>query len=118
MLLSCLEAYVGKPPHVDHSELPNSARRPQSDPLLSPLFADDDLLRGLPPVCTAAVLLDPLLDDAVAFAKRLRAVGNKTQLQIYEDLCHGFLNFSQLNEASTVATNAGVLWIRAVLEDT
>jgi hypothetical protein len=35
------------------------------DPLLSPLGADDALLKRLPPISLAGVLLDPLLDDCV-----------------------------------------------------
>ena len=39
---------------------------------MSPLDATDELLSKLPPITIGAVLLDPLLDDSVAFAKRLR----------------------------------------------
>ena len=116
IVLSCLKAYVGDPKHVDPSELPNSSRRPKHDPLLSPLFAEDDVLRGLPPIYISAVLLDPLLDDAVAFAKRIRAVGVHAELKVFDNLCHGFLTFSQLNEASRHATNVGVAWIRSVID--
>ena len=83
---------------------------------LSPLYAANELLRKLPHVSIAAVLLDPLLDDSVHFAKRLAAIGNPVRLQIFDELSHGFLMFSSLNGASQTATNACAAWIREVLD--
>ena len=81
---------------MDKSELPNPFRLQDrltagqdsggKDPLMSPLSAPDELLAKLPPITIGAVLLDPLLDDAVAFAKRLDALGNKVRLRVFPDL--------------------------------
>lgn len=38
--------------------------------------------------------LDPLLDDSVMFAKRLRDHQRDVQLHLFDSLPHGFLNFT------------------------
>ena len=86
------------------------------DPLLSPLGADSSLLRRLPPISIAGVLLDPLLDDAVAFAKRLKRLGNQVKLEVFEELCHGFLNFSAVHGASAEAAGVCSKWIKEAID--
>ncbi|NXL40622.1 LIPS lipase, partial [Glaucidium brasilianum] len=44
------------------------------NPYMSPLLAPDGMLGGLPPVHLVACALDPMLDDSVALARRLRAL--------------------------------------------
>ncbi|KAJ0176026.1 hypothetical protein K1T71_008200 [Dendrolimus kikuchii] len=74
------------------------------DPLLSPYWADDELLKMFPPVRILTVHLDPCLDDCVMFAKKLKKLGNKVDIEVLEGLPHGFLNFSlmakEANEGS------------------
>ncbi|KAJ8719717.1 hypothetical protein PYW08_011892 [Mythimna loreyi] len=74
------------------------------DPLLSPYWADDQLLTKFPPVRILTVHLDPCLDDCVMFAKKLKKLGNKVGIEVLEGLPHGFLNFSlmakEANEGS------------------
>ncbi|XP_045536830.1 hormone-sensitive lipase isoform X2 [Papilio machaon] len=74
------------------------------DPLLSPYWADDDLLNKFPPVRILTVHLDPCLDDCVMFAKKLKKLGNEVGIDVLEGLPHGFLNFSlmakEANEGS------------------
>lgn len=76
----------------------NFAMVPVNDPLLSPLQADDVLMRSLPPVSIIAAHLDPFLDDSIAFAKKLRAANKLTSLDILPHLPHGFLNFVLVGE--------------------
>lgn len=64
------------------------------DPVLSPLRADDQLLAKLPRVSLVACHFDPLLDDSVTFAKRLKQVGVPVTLDLLDSLPHGFLNFT------------------------
>uniref|UniRef100_A0A8C6KMV1 Hormone-sensitive lipase n=1 Tax=Nothobranchius furzeri TaxID=105023 RepID=A0A8C6KMV1_NOTFU len=64
------------------------------DPFCSPLLAPDSMLKGLPPVHIVACALDPILDDSVMFAKRLRSAGQPVTLCIVDDLPHGFLSLS------------------------
>ena len=118
--MGCLRAYVPSTPHVDRSQLSvgldGEGANLGLDPLMSPLWASEHLLRALPPVHIGAVLLDPLLDDSVAFAKKLRAVGGAVQLHVFPDLCHGFLVLGAVHEPSAQASQVCISWIREVLE--
>ena len=52
--------------------------------------------------------LDPLLDDSVMFARRLRDLGIPVELNLVDDLPHGFLNFALLSvEARQAADLCG-----------
>ncbi|MED6291398.1 hypothetical protein CHARACLAT_023169, partial [Characodon lateralis] len=84
------------------------------DPFCSPLLAPDSMLKGLPPVHIVACALDPMLDDSVMFAKRLRSVEQPVTLCIVDDLPHGFLSLSQLSKETREAANVCVERIRAV----
>ncbi|KAM7383211.1 hypothetical protein PAMP_002882 [Pampus punctatissimus] len=84
------------------------------DPFCSPLLAPDSMLRGLPPVHIVACALDPMLDDSVMFAKRLRNIDQPVTLCIVDDLPHGFLSLSQLSRETREAANVCVERIRAV----
>jgi acetyl esterase len=57
-------------------------------PDVSPLRATD--LRGLPPALIIAAATDPLRDDAVRYAERLRANGVKVELRVFDKMPHGF----------------------------
>ena len=54
----------------------------QTDPLLSPLYAN---LHGLPPVQLLAAGTDPLLDDSLAFAARAARSGVAVDLRVQPD---------------------------------
>ncbi|KAL3980493.1 chemokine-like receptor 1 [Sarotherodon galilaeus] len=84
------------------------------DPFCSPLLAPDSMLKGLPPVHIVACALDPMLDDSVMFAKRLRNVDQPVTLCVVDDLPHGFLSLSQLSRETREAANVCVERIRAV----
>uniref|UniRef100_A0A3P9HC72 Hormone-sensitive lipase n=1 Tax=Oryzias latipes TaxID=8090 RepID=A0A3P9HC72_ORYLA len=89
------------------------------DPFCSPLLAPDSMLKGLPPIHIVACALDPMLDDSVMFAKRLRSVDQPVTLCVVDDLPHGFLSLSQLSKETKEAANVCVERIRAVfLQDT
>jgi len=72
-------------------ELPNMA-----DPWLSPGLRPD--LKGLPPALILTAGFDPIRDDGLAYAERLREAGVPVELLHYAGQFHGFLNFD------------GVLW--------
>ncbi|KAH7732130.1 Protein C46C11.1 a [Aphelenchoides avenae] len=68
------------------------------EPLISPMYADPEMLRKLPPVRFVACHLDPLLDDTIAFARKLRdAGGNVESIDLLDSLPHGFLNFAPMS---------------------
>ncbi|XP_035991086.1 hormone-sensitive lipase isoform X2 [Fundulus heteroclitus] len=84
------------------------------DPFCSPLLAPDSMLKGLPPINIVACALDPMLDDSVMFAKRLRSVDQPVTLCVVDDLPHGFLSISHLSRETREAANICVERIRSV----
>ncbi|WKY16774.1 hypothetical protein Q1695_001415 [Nippostrongylus brasiliensis] len=68
------------------------------DPLISPMYATDDVIRQLPPVYFVACHLDPLLDDTIAFAQRVQAAGGRVaSVDLLPAVPHGFLNFTLMS---------------------
>lgn len=60
------------------------------DPCLSPLYARLD---GLPPTLLSVGTDDPLIEDSLFFASRLKSVGSQSFLQVYPHGCHVFQGF-------------------------
>eukprot|EP00534_Pseudo-nitzschia_fraudulenta_P007844 CAMPEP_0201148384 /NCGR_PEP_ID=MMETSP0851-20130426/9840_1 /ASSEMBLY_ACC=CAM_ASM_000631 /TAXON_ID=183588 /ORGANISM="Pseudo-nitzschia fraudulenta, Strain WWA7" /LENGTH=782 /DNA_ID=CAMNT_0047424517 /DNA_START=192 /DNA_END=2540 /DNA_ORIENTATION=+ len=72
------EAYL--PPGVDNK-----------NPLVSPFFASDQVLRRFPPALLFASSKDPLLDDSVTFNERLRVLGVDSELMAVHNVPHAYL---------------------------
>nr|XP_012613984.1 hormone-sensitive lipase isoform X4 [Microcebus murinus] len=85
------------------------------NPFVSPLLAPDSMLKTLPPVHIVACALDPMLDDSVMFARRLRSLGQPVTLRVVEDLPHGFLTLASLCRETRQATELCVEHIRLIL---
>jgi acetyl esterase len=66
-----------------------------SDPFLSPLLAD---LSAFPRTCVVVGSIDPLLDDGVAFAEKLRDSGREVVLQRHDGMPHVFMLFPGIDE--------------------
>ncbi|MEO2168791.1 MAG: alpha/beta hydrolase [bacterium] len=84
---------LGKDPFFDAAWLRARGRDyvgPDGDlraPLASPLYAD---LAGLPPLLLQAGGIDGTRDDSVRLAERARAAGVAVELEISEDMIHGW----------------------------
>ncbi|KAI1842263.1 hypothetical protein JX265_006890 [Neoarthrinium moseri] len=67
---------------------------PKPDPRHSPLLHQVHDLKGLPPALVQAAGLDPLRDEAIAYAAALEAAGNTVDLATYQGLPHCFYMFT------------------------
>ena len=47
--------------------------------------------------CVQCCELDPMLDDNIEMAKKLRDLGNEVHVDVLQELPHGFLNFSLIS---------------------
>ena len=92
--------------------LPDGADR--TDPHISPLYATD--LRGQPPAAVITAELDPLRDEAEAYARRLSAAGVPTEMTRHEGLVHGFLRMGGLSPRARAASAQAVASLRAAVQ--
>ncbi|KAH7728848.1 Protein C46C11.1 b [Aphelenchoides avenae] len=66
--------------------------------LISPMYASNDIVCQLPPTHFVGCHLDPLLDDTITFAKKLRSAGGKVRsVDLLDGVPHGFLNFAPMS---------------------
>ncbi len=70
---------------------------------INPLAAPNTALKRLPPVYLVGLTLDPLLDDCVEMARRLRAAGTRTCFRVLGGAQRGFLQESGVSEAARIA---------------
>nr|XP_034832529.1 hormone-sensitive lipase isoform X2 [Maniola hyperantus] len=86
------------------------------DPLLSPYWAEEQLLKRFPPVRILTVHLDPCLDDCVMFARKLKGLGNEVGIDVLEGLPHGFLNFSLMAKEANEGSKLCIERIKQLLD--
>lgn len=83
---------------------------------LSPLGAED--LSGLPPALIVVLSVDPLRDEAIAYADRLRQAGGRAELIEFPNLIHGFTHLRRIIPAAAVASDAVLAHFRSLLGTT
>ncbi len=83
------------------------------DPRVSPLRAHDHA--DLPPALLVAAGLDPLRDDALAYAAALERSGVAVRTVLYPDAVHGFLSIPRFEPAAGQALDEVVAHLLAVL---
>lgn len=66
----------------------NTVGAKKSDPLISPLFASDEMLAKVPPHWISVGGYDMLRDHGERMAKRLKGLGVETVLQVHEGQQH------------------------------
>jgi acetyl esterase len=84
----------------------------RSDWRFAPLNADD--AEGVAPACFVIAECDPLVDEGLAYADKLRAAGVQIQLELYRGVTHDFIKMGRslpeanhaLDAAATALKNA------------
>jgi len=92
--------YLTDPSHGEH-------------PRVSPLRAD---CSGLVPACVITAEFDPLRDQGMAYAEKMRAAGVLVQAQVYDGMFHGFFSMVDGIDAGKVAFDDAVVALRAAFE--
>jgi len=138
-LMKCLEAYAGEnmPNYLlaqHYSQISNQSSKSdsaevttegsieisgdnkstfQQDPILSPMFIEEDNLAKFPPLSIVTTTRDPCLDDCVEFAKKVRSAGGAVTLDILQDLPHAFLQFTPFSKS---CFDGSLLCVRRAIE--
>lgn len=115
------DAFGPDDPVIDHlvmeffreSYAPDLA--PWEDPFLSPLRGD---LRSFPPACIIVGGIDPLRDDGLRFAEKLRAAGREVEQHLYEGMPHEFVLWVPALDAAQPAIDAMCSFLRRVFAPT
>ena len=84
-----------------------------SDPRVSPLLAQE--LSSLAPAYVAVAGFDPLRDEGIAYAQRLREAGVEVELRIHRDLEHAFINMTAISRAAAAAGGDAAAALRSAL---
>ncbi|GAC1581348.1 MAG: alpha/beta hydrolase [Candidatus Elarobacter sp.] len=72
------------------------------------LAANASTLRGLPPATIVMAECDPLFDQGIAYAERLRADGVPVELRVYQGMIHAFFSFIAIfDQGREAVTQAG-----------
>ncbi|MET9214796.1 MULTISPECIES: alpha/beta hydrolase [unclassified Nocardia] len=88
------------------------AGHPGGDPLAAPMRARS--LRGLPPALVVTAEVDPIRDDAEAYAQRLRAEGVAVSSTRYTGVFHGFFTEVGVFAQTKAAIDEVCVYLRAL----
>jgi acetyl esterase len=86
-----------------------AARAPEASPLRAPDLA------GLPAAVIVQAELDPLLDDGLDYAQRLRAAGVDADVHVWPGMVHGFLRYRGLLDDAHAALDEAAARLAALL---
>lgn len=87
-----------------------------TDYLLSPVLAPESLLVGFPPTRILTGECDPLVDDGLLFAGRLRQAQTDVQVELVPGVSHGFLQMAGIFPEGWVWIEQSAQWIRGFLD--
>jgi len=86
-----------------------AARTPDASPLRA------STLGGLPPAVIVLAELDPLRDDGLDYAERLRAAGVEADVRVWPGMVHGFLRLRGMLDDAHAALDEAAGRLRALL---
>lgn len=73
------------------------------DPRVSPLFADNDDFKGMPPAHFVLCGWDPLKDEGRAYASKLAVHGVRVTIREHPGMVHGFMNMTAVSTSARQA---------------
>ena len=85
-------------------------RADREDWRFAPLLADD--LEGVAPACVILAECDPLVDEGVAYADKLRTAGVMVDLELYRGVTHDFIKLGRVLPEATHAQEAAAHALR------
>ena len=88
-------------------------RHQREDWRFAPLLAPD--LDGVAPACVILAECDPLVDEGLAYADRLRASGVPVSLELYRGLTHDFIKLGRAIQEAETAQQAAADALREAL---
>jgi acetyl esterase len=91
--------------YIDHTH--------RRDWRFAPLGHDD--LHGVAPACVILAECDPLVDDGLAYADRLRLAGVPVTLELYRGLTHDFIKMGRVLAEAADAQQAAAASLRGAL---
>lgn len=91
--------------YIDHAQ--------RTDWRFAPLHADD--VEGVAPACVVLAECDPLVDEGVAYADKLRMAGVNVDLEIYRGVTHDFIKMGRALPEATAALDAAALALQKAL---
>jgi acetyl esterase len=86
------------------------ARADRGDWRFAPLEADN--VDGVAPACVILAECDPLVDEGLAYADRLRAAGVAVELELYRGVTHDFIKLGRLLPEAGTAKGAAAAALR------
>ena len=86
-----------------------------TDPLVSPLLATEEAVRGVAPALVITAEYDPLRDEGEAYAERLRAAGVAARATRYEGMIHGFFSMGDMIPEGKAAVDEAAEALRTAL---
>jgi len=85
-------------------------RELRHDPRFAPIEADD--LDGVAPACVILAECDPVVDDGIAYADRLRMAGVNVDLDIFRGVTHDFMKMGRALPEALAAQDAAASALR------
>jgi acetyl esterase len=79
----------------------------------APLLVDD--VDGVAPACVILAECDPLVDEGLAYADRLRGAGVAVELELFRGLTHDFIKMGRVLKEAHVALDAAAAALRKAL---
>jgi acetyl esterase len=90
------------------------AREDRTDWRFAPLNADE--VEGVAPACVILAECDPLVDEGVAYADKLRAAGVAVDLELYRGVTHDFIKMARSLPEAGMAMDAAAAALKKAFE--